>query len=248
MTRHPKRRHPAADSKPTPVFVEPVVAWLCKKRLAIPAALSTAQERRLLPDAALADEMAWVLSLLPGLKERERRSLERHAQRQQRAGAEGAPGAEQLAIGAADGQSDSDQEGAVGPASSSEIVDWPAGVRYSNDYVWDDAVPPDVRAKYGPTRSSGSGAPCGRSKRRRPGACPCVEARRIEEEGHPAFGQHGLFARANLARGARVLDYVGRVSLGEHEDRTSDYVVRARQLHILAPCSIAPSSIKVRGT
>lgn len=216
-----KRRGRAGDSTPTPLYVEPVVAWLRKKRLAVPTALSDAHERRVLPDAALVDEMAWLMSLLPALKERERRSLERHAQRQQRAEAEGASVAQQLGIG---GQSDSEQDGAVGPPSAAEIMDWPVGVVYSNDYVWDDAVPPCVRAKYGPTRPAGSGASGGSSKRRRPYACPRVQARRIEEERHPAFGQHGLFARVSLARGARVLDYVGRVSLGEHEDRTSDYV------------------------
>ena len=41
---------------------------------------------------------------------------------------------------------------------------------------------------------------------------------------HPAAGQCGLFAAVALRHGERVIDYVGAVCAGEHEDKSSDYV------------------------
>ena len=91
---------------------------------------------------------------------------------------------------------------------------WPAGVIYSNNYVWSDDVPSDLLHKYKP-----------REPKKRP-ACPCPRtfSAVITEASHPAAGQCGLFAAVPLKQGAWVIDYVGAVGLGANEDRTSDYV------------------------
>lgn len=229
-----KRRVRPGDTTPIPAYVPAVVAWLSKKRLDVPAPLSKSLERGVLPEPALADEMAWVLSMLPALKERERRSLIRHVERPPKPSTDVAHDDSPLVEGPTAVTSDSEPEEAVSSPAPAAMLDWPATVIYSNNYVWDQAIPSDVRIKYGPSRPAAS--PPGNAllghaqqtlpkpRRRRSSTCPRVEVRRIEDERHPAFGQFGLFARVALPRGARVIDYVGRVSLGEHEDRKSDYV------------------------
>ena len=54
--------------------------------------------------------------------------------------------------------------------------------------------------------------------------CPRTFSAVVSEPSHPAAGEHGLFAAVPMAHGTWVLDYVGAVCLGEHEDRSSDYV------------------------
>jgi len=148
-----KRRLQPGESTPTPAYAGPIVDWLTKKRVKVPAPLAQAHARGVLPDAALADEMAWALALLPALKERERRSLIRYAQRQHDAPAQ----AEQLASGAGGCSSDSEPDC---PRAARAVLDWPADVTYSNDYAWDERVPAAVLLKYGPSlpadRAAGS--------------------------------------------------------------------------------------------
>ncbi|KIW05655.1 uncharacterized protein PV09_03521 [Verruconis gallopava] len=50
-----------------------------------------------------------------------------------------------------------------------------------------------------------------------------VEIRTIAVSTHPAYGQHGLFARKDLPPGSFILFYVGVVHTEEDSDCTSDY-------------------------
>ena len=190
------------DRAPSPAYAGAAVGWLTKRRFAVPPALEAAAAQAVLPAAGQADEMQWLLSLLPGLKERERRALARHVEKSTRAVVSCVPDAASSA---------SETEGSAAAGSLS----WPDDVAFSNDYEWDGRVPPAVLERYGRR---------GVRRRRRAGLCTRVEVRKIDDESHPAHGERGLFAAVALPCGARVLDYVGCVSLGEHEDRSSDYV------------------------
>ena len=65
-------------------------------------------------------------------------------------------------------------------------------------------------------------------RRRAVRPCPRTFAAAIDDADHPAYGECGLFARRSLPHGAWVIDYVGGVSLGANEDRSSDYVCDVR--------------------
>ncbi len=45
------------------------------------------------------------------------------------------------------------------------------------------------------------------------------------DNGHPAFGQHGLFAAETLPSESFILDYVGQVVLDSQASQTSDYTM-----------------------
>ncbi len=162
------------------------------------------------------DEFRWALGLLSSLRERERRALARYVHRRRLDAA-----CPRDAVAPADSESDADADGGDGEGGGHPLGPptveggaWPSDVRYTNDYTWDDDVPASVSAPYRP------------SPVRRRAARPCRRTRvaRIDEPSHPAHGQCGLFAAVGMAAGAWVIDYVGRVSLGENEDRSSDYV------------------------
>lgn len=194
-----------------------VVAWLERRRLEVPPALRAAcpaerpaagpSARSGKPPAETA-EFQWAIGLLAALKERERRALARFVQ-QQADKASAPPAAPQAA-------SDDEEGGGGGGPPSVRGGSWPADVRYSNDYVWGDDITPALTAAYRPS------AP----RRRAPAPCARTFVAIIPKDAaqHPAAGQGGLFAARPLAYGERVIDYVGAVCLGEHEDRSSDYV------------------------
>eukprot|EP00937_MAST-01D_sp_MAST-1D-sp2_P005245 g5245.t1 len=158
---------------------------------------------------AAAERLAWVQRQLGGLKERHRRALTRFVEQQMRK----RQGSAQQALA----HSDSEDEGDEGDHAAPKIRGgrWPEDVVYSNDYQWDrTGVPSALAAKYRPP-----GAP-----RRRPARpSPRCYGARITEEGHPACGQNGLHAAVDLARGAWVLDYAGRVTLKSAGDAASEY-------------------------
>ena len=115
--------------------------------------------------------------------------------------------------------------GARGAARSETSVvaasaPWPADVRYVTSLVFGDDVRHGARGLYEKYRPSGD-APIEASPAQ---VRKTVRWMRVTEEGHPALGEHGLFAARRLAYGARALDYVGAVSTAEGEDRSSDYV------------------------
>ena len=196
-----------------------VVAWLDKKRLSVPAPLSSAcpsdtaaASRQPCKAADETAEFRWACSLLPDLRERERRALARFVKL--RGAAAGTPSA--AAKGSSMAASEDEEETNAGEGGPPVIRggEWPAEVEFCNDYRWGDDVPPPLRLQYQPSAS------------RRRAARPCARtfAAVIGDSAHPACGQCGLFAAKALSHGAWVIDYVGAVTLGENEDRASDYV------------------------
>ena len=202
-------------------FVLGAVLDFCdKKKVDIPPALRKACPDRP-PESSAAGssssgpasesaEFKWALTLLAGLKERERRALARFVDK--RAADNGAQKSEDKSQAAcSDGEDGND--GPEGPP----LVrggEWPAEVRYTNNYHWGEDVPPELRAQYRPARV--------RQRAARP--CRRTFSARITEPSHPAVGENGLFAAIDLPCGAWVIDYVGAITLGANEDRSSDYV------------------------
>ena len=216
-----------------------ILDFLDKRHLDVPAALRKAcpvrppiEQRTNVGGgngllAAETAEFKWALTLLAGLKERERRALARFVEK--RATSSNASSSSQSLTTSSDlsyGVSDGEDDGAHGSEGPPVVRggSWPEGVRFTNDYCWGDDVPPELRAQYRPEHV-----------RKRP-ARPCARtfSAAITDPDHPAFGQCGLFARRPLPHGAWVIDYVGAVSLGANEDKTSDYVCDVRQrLHLV---------------
>eukprot|EP00282_Hemiselmis_andersenii_P027641 CAMPEP_0169481406 /NCGR_PEP_ID=MMETSP1042-20121227/30098_1 /TAXON_ID=464988 /ORGANISM="Hemiselmis andersenii, Strain CCMP1180" /LENGTH=154 /DNA_ID=CAMNT_0009596151 /DNA_START=75 /DNA_END=536 /DNA_ORIENTATION=- len=80
--------------------------------------------------------------------------------------------------------------------------------------VWDPSVPEDVKKRL---QGSGKGIIQGPSNR--------VAVQPIPPDAkHPAAGQWGLVAAANLFPGEHVIDYVGRVSTMDAAEPDSEYV------------------------
>jgi hypothetical protein len=199
-----------------------VVEFLKRKRLQVPAALLAACPEHAPhsaagpnPTADSSPEFKWALTLLADLKERERRALVRFVQRAGD-GARSRPAAERSdsAITKEPCSESDDDEG--GPAQLPGVRggEWPPEVTYTNDYAWGDDVSGPLAAKYRPNGF----------RRRASRQCPRTYSAVITEASHPAAGELGLFAALDMPHGAWVLDYVGAVSLGENEDKTSDYV------------------------
>ena len=217
----PKTSVSRARVAPSRVLYD-VIEFLERKRLDVPAALRAAcpaerappSESGGSPNAAQSADFLWALEQLKSLKERERRALTRFVEKKRGGGAAAKQHDAVMPAGCSDGES-SDARGsaALGPPQV-HGGSWPADVTYTNDYLWGDDVTEELLAKYRPA-----------APRRRP-ARPCVRVRAavITEADHPALGGCGLFAAVDLPCGAWVLDYVGAVSLGANEDRTSDYV------------------------
>lgn len=223
--------HSARGAPPGPIVLHDVLDFLRKRKLEEVHAEAASSIRRRCGDGARplpsstapaiapeqTAEFQWAMGLLTGLREREKRALERFVQKKAATAAAAA-----LPSPSKPGYASGDEGGAAQETTDAELVlpsiaggSWPADVTYSNDYLWDARVPAELAAKYQPA----SGV------RRRPRApCPRTYGAAITDAAHPAAGQFGLFAACALAHGAWVLDYVGAVSLGEHEDRTSDYV------------------------
>ncbi len=200
------------------------------RKMKVPDALGAAggDESPPPPPLASVDD---VLRLLPGLRERERRALLRHVERTRarRAtdergggggvdrGGTGDAGGEARS-GESDGEYDADVND-VGGGAHDRIpgggAGWPMDVEFSNEYRWAAGVPPDVRERY-----------CPKSPRQRaPRRSGRVYFKRIVDPDHPAHGQYGLFcAMGRAPPGMWLLDYVGHVTLGEDQNKSSDYL------------------------
>ena len=195
-----------------------LIAWLEKKKLPVPA------QARLASAASVPYSGLWDLCVSTGLtstlRERERRALERFCARLVKCGTSAADGSRGGSSGSGNSSSmvvddpSSDEDVGSGAAPSLPAL-WPDNVRYSTEYEWSEAVPADVRHKYSAQGVDGQ---------RLRGVCRKAHPRLIEIADHPACGERGLFATVQLSCGERVLDYIGLVSLGEDEDKTSDYV------------------------
>jgi hypothetical protein len=235
MPKTPRPSVASASSGSGGAFVlADVLDFLEKRHFNVPAALRKAcpskppLERRTASSLKALEsvEFKWALTLLSELKERERRALARFVEKRASGGSNTAGGAgtstplepgggSQLA--AHESESDDEAGGLMG-APSVRGGKWPEDVRYTNDYVWGDDVPAELQAKYRPLDV----------RRRAVRPCPRTFAAAIDDADHPAYGECGLFARRSLPHGAWVIDYVGGVSLGANEDRSSDYVCDVR--------------------
>ena len=89
---------------------------------------------------------------------------------------------------------------------------WPSDVEFSNNYRWDSSIP--IKEEYSP--------PITRHRKAR--LSNKVYFKRIADANHPANGEFGLFCSNDAKPGSWLLDYVGHVSLGENQDKESDYV------------------------
>jgi hypothetical protein len=216
---------PAAAAAPSAAVLLDVVAWLEKRKHDVPATLraacpprppdGSARPASAKPPADESAEFKWAIGLLGGeLRERDRRALVRFVQKAASGGADKKQRTDDPNL-----QPASDDEGAASSSAPDRLPEvrggaWPAEVEYSNNYRWGSDVPAALAAVYRPAAV--------RPRPARP--CPRTFAAVVTEAGHPAAGECGLFAAVGMAVGAYVIDYVGAISLGENEDKTSDYV------------------------
>jgi hypothetical protein len=108
---------------------------------------------------------------------------------------------------------------------------WPTNVIFSNEYKWDDRIPHVIKELYCPSQSQQQQQKQQqqtqqqqrqqRSNRR----SNKVYIQKIHNPAHPAYGQYGLYCAIDHAKpGTWLLDYIGHVTLGEHQNNTSDYI------------------------
>ena len=221
-TKKPKNRNyespPSVQSSPTPTstnsiskkrrrsppkeqssIVPHVISWLEKRKKKIPASLKSDGTSPTL-DSVL---------LLLGLRERERRALIRHVEKCI-SNKNGEDTAKEELMGS-DGEYDiKDAHDTVRSSDS-----WPSNnVEFSNNYRWDESVPRQMKEKYSQS-----------IRQRAPRLSNKVYFKRIEDPNHPAYGEFGLYcAITHAPPGSWLLDYVGHITLGEDQDKTSDYV------------------------
>ena len=106
---------------------------------------------------------------------------------------------------------------------------WPVNDRYSPKYLWSPSISkPTIEFMTQTPLSSSSEASlfpstCHQNSTRKPS--PKVKIKKILDKGHPAFGQHGLFAAETLHAESFILDYVGQVVLDSQASQTSDYTM-----------------------
>jgi SET domain-containing protein len=99
---------------------------------------------------------------------------------------------------------------------------WPASLRYLSKAQWADNV--DKNAKTAAVQELKSFARLQGAVALDPaGRCRHLRIRVIEEQGHPAFGQRGLFAARNIPPRTFLLEYAGEITLDQCLG--SDYVV-----------------------
>jgi flagellum-specific peptidoglycan hydrolase FlgJ len=126
-----------------------------------------------------------------------------------------------------------------GSSGGDDSIDcWPNNVIFSNEYKWDDQIPHEIKELYCPSSQSQSQQkqqqqqqqqqqqkqqqPRRQRSNRRSNK---VYIRKIHNPAHPAYGQYGLYCAIDHAKpGSWLLDYIGHVTLGEHQNNTSDYI------------------------
>lgn len=188
----------------TPV-IQHVIQWLEKRKKPIPDRIHQA------PSTI---ELEQVMRLLPPLKERERRALLRFVEKavQQK---EDPDKEKKIELQDSDGEYDVDISHCHDTHKlNSKRGTWPANVEFSNSYRWDASVPSEIKTKYSKT-----------VRKRAATFSRKVYFKKITDENHPAFGEFGLYCALKHAKpGQWLLDYIGNVTLGEDQNKTSDYV------------------------
>ena len=204
-----KRKRSRSDEQIVPPSaVGPhVIQWLEKRKKKIPTALLTDENKHGM-------SMEQILRMLP-LKERERRALVRYVEKCIDEETNGGP--RKVELQDSDGEYDINNSCKISSTSQyqKQQAQWPANVTFSNNYEWDEtSVPSDIKEKYSK-----------KIRQRSNQFSKNVYFKRITNKDHPAYGEFGLFcALPRAAPGQWLLDYVGRVTLGEHQNKQSDYV------------------------
>ena len=212
VTPNSKQSSPAnatVKKTPPPFSVVPhIIQWLEKRKKNVPTALRVM-------DYASAEDTDQVLRLLPSLRERERRALTRHVEK---ATIFNGDEEKKVEIQGSDGEYDINDDSNTQQASGVRSDTWPSHVQFSNNYRWDKAVPHEIKDKYFPTNNT--------TRQRTSRLSRKVYFKKISDANHPAYGEYGLYCAlpGGASPGTWLLDYVGHVTLGEDQDKTSDYV------------------------
>eukprot|EP00986_Skeletonema_menzelii_P020137 scaffold30338_cov148-Skeletonema_menzelii.AAC.3 len=200
-----KRKRPlSADDQLAPAVAPHVIHWLEKRKKKVPDALSADQQNQM--------QIEQILRLL-ALKERERRALVRYVEKCIDEEMNGGP--KKVELQDSDGEYDIKSTAAASHHHKQQEL-WPADVMFSNNYDWESSVPADLKEKY---------CPSNKIRQRTNYFSRNVYFKRITDKDHPAYGEFGLYcALAHAKPGQWLLDYVGRVTLGEDQNKKSDYV------------------------
>ena len=202
-----KRKRSRSDEQIAPSSVGPhVIRWLEKRKKKVPDAL--------LDDTNNLMQIEHILRLL-ALKERERRALVRYVEKRVDEEMNGGP--EKVELQDSDGEYDinSNSAAATSHHHKQQEHQWPSSVTFSNNYEWEPSVSADIKEKYYPSN---------KVRQRSNHFSRKVYFKRITDKDHPAYGQFGLFCALHAKPGQWLLDYVGNVSLGEDQNKDSDYV------------------------
>lgn len=195
----PKEGTPESEVHIAPI----VIQWLESRKKTVPPVLKGSYPLTDMDD---------ILKLLPDLRERERRALVRKVEKSLQNGGTNLKQTQELE------GSDNEYSDSKSSSSMKHLSDmWPSSVEFSNNYKWDTSVPKEVKDKYYPVDGA---------RVRANHFSPRVYFKRITDQDHPAYGEYGLYcALPNGAPpGTWLLDYVGHVTLGENQNRKSDYV------------------------
>ena len=201
------------------LLVPHVIQWLEKRKMKIPDALSKSNN---LGESSMYMDMDRVLSLLPSLRERERRALIRHVDKclKHGNGSDGNAEGTTEQLEGSDGEYDIHEKHTNDNRYNLEANGWPSSspaVEFSNNYKWDKAVPSEIKTTYSPSKEV--------RRQRANRLSNRVYFKRITDPNHPAHGEYGLYCNIPHATpGMWLLDYVGYITLGEHQDKSSDYV------------------------
>lgn len=177
-----------------------VIQWLEKRKKTIPEALKSD-----VSGGTSFTDINCVMRLLPSLRERERRALVRHVDKC----INGDDETKVVELEGSDGEYDIHDNLQHNNIQNSS---WPANVQFSNNYHWHPTVPQETKDKY-----------CPQNRRQRtPRLSNKVYFKRITDPNHPAHREFGLFcAIPHAPPGTWLLDYVGRITLGEDQDKQS---------------------------
>lgn len=180
-----------------------VIQWLLSRKKSVPSVL-----KGMYPPT----DMDEILKLLPDLRERERRALVRKVEKTLQN--DGAPTNQKHVF---EGSDNEYSENADDVHQHTLNDKWPSSVEFSNNYKWEPTVPNDIKDKYHPT--NGARVRTNHFSKR-------VYFKRITDPDHPACGEYGLYCALpeGAPPGTWLLDYVGHVTLGENQNKKSDYV------------------------
>ncbi len=200
-----RKRSRLDDDQLVPAVGPHVINWLGKRKKKVPDALLADQQNQM--------QIEQILRLL-SLKERERRALVRYVEKCINEEMNGGP--KKVELQDSDGEYDIDSKGTASHHHHKQQELWPANVTFSNNYDWEPSVSTDVKEKYCPSNKIRQRANCFSRN---------VYFKRITDKDHPAYGEFGLYcALAHAKPGQWLLDYVGRVTPGEDQNKESDYV------------------------